>query len=227
MKQFPMNTNRFVGGTKTPTSLKKLAAISKANGKSVDMTVAYDESMAGESFDIAVKNTTGAAVTLAVAGGLLSTKEEIKAVAGVDVDAIMAHGTISALHTSDGDVVVDCEKLAFLQAYLRSNAVRISEIQMQVNDQKYFKHRLTLNQFDLIASGKEMPIKPTDYVNEANNNTNLIHMFRKDGGEWQLDGTRILCVTIGDGEEVTFSLEFATAVSNGELLANTAQVLGA
>lgn len=224
-KFFPMNTNKFAGGTKNPANLKKLSQVRRANGDNLSVSALLDDTMIGDSFDVAITNELDKEVTLALTPGFLSGTDDLKIVAGITVDAIMKHGT--NLQSEGKNVTVDCPKLAFLQQYLRANAIRINEIQMQVNDQKYFKYPLTLVQFDLISAGRQMPIKPTDFVNEANHNTNLIHMSRKDGSEWQMDGNRILIIKVGPKEEVTFSFQFGTCASVAEFLANAANALNA
>lgn len=205
-------SDRFTGNESRDLKGRARKALDKASGATV-LGLIFDESMKGASIRIKVTNNTTERKVVALFAGGLTSVAEIKAIAGMDVDMIAAHGATNFTEGTGSDattktVVVDCPNLAYYQREINVAPQRIDYLQLQASSMSQLMEKIYVGCFNLTRNFGIDTIEPGTYVDAKNNIDTLLKI--DDFKNFQVDHNHVLAVEVAAGAylDVTIGLGY-------------------
>ena len=201
-------SDRFSGNESRDLKGRARKMLDKASGASM-LGLVFDESMKGGSIRIKVTNNTTSTKVVALFTGGLTTVDEIKAIAGLDVDMIAAHGNTTfnegtAESPSNKTVVVDCPKLAYYQREINVAPQRIDYLQLQASAMSQLMEKIYVGCFNLIRNFGIDTIEPGTYADPTYNIDTLLKI--NDFKNFQIDHNHVLAVSVAAGQYLDLTI---------------------
>ncbi len=207
-------SDRFNGNESV--SLKKRIRTIRANGQTVGAADFIDESNLGEPVQISLKNNDTVSHTVAVFAGALSSVEDIAAVAGEQVDAIVADGEF--LKQSDKVLMTcDCPKLAFIQAHFTRNPTIVDAMQLGTDNASQFGQKIKHARFSPIKGNGYEEISPRTYLTQGQLDRTMVEIKNKP---LILDDKHLFIVTVAAGRQLDLTLMLGASLDAAEALQN-------
>lgn len=201
---------------------------SRATGESA-MALIFDESMMNSSVRVKLQNNCTTAKRIAVFPGGLTTIDQIAAVAGLQVDAIAAEGTVLTVNEGTTEAPINktvtcvCPNLAFIQDEFAHCPQRINGIQLQTDNESQFFEPIVVTEFNATRNFGADELKPSQYLDPANSNKTLVLI--NDLKHFQLDRNHVMVVTLAPGRSLDISLTLGARFSAGQMLQDAACAL--
>lgn len=210
MTNLRVNSDRFDGRN---TSLKMRAAnqLSRATGGKLEGTADFlIERQKTKTIQITLDNSTGTAdKRVALFTGMLGSVAEISAFAGLSVDGIAVAGQ------SVDTCAVAGKYLPVMQKWVLYNPMRISRINLAVNNKAQFYKEIEIAQFGVNQNYGCETIRPADRLSPNQQQDTLVELLPK---HFQLDNQTVMAVTIGKGMTMEITLEVETEINNAQAL---------
>lgn len=207
-------SDRFNGNESV--SLKKRIRTSRANGQGVGVADFIDESNLGEPVQISLKNEDTVSHTVAVFAGSLTSVADIAAVAGEQVDAIVADGDF----LKNGDTVLmkcDCPKLAFIQDHFKRNPTIVDAMQLGTDNAAQFGQKIKHARFSPIKGNGYDEISPRTYLTQGQLDRTMVEIKNKP---LILDDKHLFIVTVAAGRQLDMTLMLGASLDVAEALRN-------
>lgn len=212
-------SDRFTGGE--AVSLKKRLRVSRANGQQVSVADLIDESNMGEPVQIQLENQDTVSHTVAVFAGSLTSVEDIAAIAGEKVDAIVAHGEF--LKEDDKVLVAaDCPKLAYIQDHFKRNPTRVDALQLGTDNASQFSQKIKVARFSPIKGNGYEEISPRVYLTQGQLDRTMVEIKDKP---IILDDKHLFIVTLSAGRRLDVTLMLGSSIDAGEALNNICEAV--
>ena len=211
MTQLRVNSDRFNGRN---TSLKQRAAnqMAKATGTgrlegTADFLI---EKQKSKTIQITLDNTTGTAdKRIALFSGMLTSVAELATFAGISVDGIAQAGQ------SVDTCAVSGKYLPVMQKWVLYNPMRISRINLAVNNKSQFYKEFEIAVFGVNQNYGTETIRPADQLSPNQQQDTIVELLPK---HFQLDSQTVLALTVGKGMSIEITLEVETEINNAQAL---------
>lgn len=225
-----MNKNRIsdrFNGDESIRLRSRAKRYCKATGNSdnaLDMSIIFDEFKNDDTLLVSINNTGAKTHRVALFAGALTTPDQIKKVAGVDVDCVAKEGLqVEETSGDGGKVSITCDNLDYIQDYIRHNPTRVNAMQLSASDASQLYRPVTITKFNIFGSQGSKGIKPNAYLKPSNNNDKMCII--DDIKHLQLDGNTIMDFEVLAGKRLDIAFQFGASFDSANILKDAAHVV--
>jgi hypothetical protein len=176
----------------------------------------FDVSTFGLTKSIGIVNSGASEKAIAIFTGSLTSIEEILEVAGVNVDAIAAEGTV-------GDITVTGEALEYARRFFNRNPTRVIELQVSVSSQIQLSRKIRVFRgISPFGNPASVNIVPKEHQKSSDSNVNLVSIPIK---ELQIDDQSLWVVNVAAGQSIDITIFTGAGRNDAQLLSKVGEVI--
>lgn len=216
MKRLINLSNKFNGGN--PVVAEKVNRLAAMAGTGI-AGLLFCTGENGSVLRITITSTAQTDKTICLFPGALSSVNQLRDIAGINVDLIAAHGT-----DSTNGIEVNCPQLAYYQQEMANVPTRIKSIMVEADNSRQLSYPLEFAAFGLINQHGKEQLFLTKYKDPKNDNDKMVVV---DDLAWaQLDRYKVLFFTVGAGRTVTIELTVGERFNPASILEAFADCTG-